>query len=44
MGLFWVLVGGGRFILGGSGWWRVILRHGECWWVGIFWTVVSCGG
>ena len=46
LGLFWVLVGGGRFILGDDKWRGVILGFGEWWWVvvDIFWVVVSGGG
>ena len=31
MGLFWVVVGGGWFILEGGGWWWVIVGGGEWW-------------
>ena len=46
LGLFWVLVGGGRFILGDDKWRGVVLGFGEWWWVvvDIFWVVVSGGG
>ena len=44
--LFWVLVGGGRFILGDDKWRGIILGFGEWWWVvvDLFWVVVSGGG
>ena len=29
VGLFWVVVGGGRFILGDVGWWWIILGCAE---------------
>ena len=39
IGLFWVVVGGGCFILVSSGcWWRVVL--GSC---GVLWVVVGGG-
>ena len=46
LGLFWVVVGGGRFILGGDRWQGVILGFSEWWWVvvDICWVVVSGGG
>ena len=56
MGLFWVVVDDGRFILGDGGWRWIILGCGEWWWVylgvggwwwlvvGLFLVVVSGGG
>ena len=35
--LFWVEVGGDRFILGDGRWRGVILECGEWWWVYFWW-------
>ena len=49
----WVVVNGGRYILGCGGWWRVVVDMfwlvvggGGWWWmvVDIFWLVVRGGG
>ena len=43
VGLFWVVVGGGRFILGGSGRWQVF--YGWLWMVlSLYRVVVGRGG
>ena len=46
VGLFWVVVGGGRFILGDGKWQGVILGCGEWWWVyfGWWWVMMGSGG
>ena len=46
VGLFWVMVGSSRFILGDGGWRWIILGCGEWWWVyfGCWWMVVVGGG
>ena len=42
VGIFWVVMGGSVFILGGGALWWVYLRW---WWlvVGIFWVVLGVG-
>ena len=31
--IFWTVVGSGRYILCGGGWWWVVLGGAGCWWV-----------
>ena len=37
VGLFWLVVGGGGFILGFGGWWWVFLGGGGCLWAFFGW-------
>ena len=40
-GLFWVLVGSGKFILSDEGWWWIIVVCDEWWWVYFWWWWVE---